>query len=46
LKSGYGALDEAALAKLEAELEAKEAAEVAKVLAREEHERMRAAEKL
>jgi hypothetical protein len=46
LKSGYGALDEAALAKLEAEVEAKEAAEVAKVLAREEHDRMRAAEKL
>jgi len=42
LKSGYGALDEAALAKLEA----KEAAEVAKVLAREEHKRMWAAEKL
>ena len=46
MKSGYGALDEAALAQLERELEAKEAAEVAKVLAREVREMERTAEKL
>lgn len=38
LKSGYGALDEAALVQLEMEVEAKEAAEVVKVLAREARE--------
>jgi hypothetical protein len=45
LNSGYGALDEVALAQLEVELEMKEIAEVAKVLVREAHKMEWVAEK-